>query len=102
MNTFKSICHKHAIGDVISEPLIHSAYTSIKICLHHSGFGESNTAMYMIIVYTVGLYYQKSVRYRWRLVPCYARAGHICQMYKKNNLKPVTCRYRLPTHNIAL
>ncbi len=33
--------------------------------------------MYMVIAHTVGLYCLKSVRCRWRLVPCYARAGHI-------------------------
>ncbi len=45
---------------------------------YHLGFGQSNAAMYMIIAYTVGLYYlKKSVRCRWRLVPCYAKAGHI-------------------------
>ncbi len=35
------------------------------------------SSMYMIIAYTVGLYYLKLARCRWRLVPCYARAGHI-------------------------
>ena len=32
----------------------------------------------MIIAYTIGLYYLKPVRCRWRLLPYYARAGHIC------------------------
>ncbi len=32
---------------------------------------------YMKITYTVDLYHLKSVWCRWRLVPCYARAGHI-------------------------
>ena len=41
---------------------------------NHSRFGQSNAAMYVIIAYTVSFYRLKSVRCRWRLVLCYARA----------------------------
>ncbi len=60
---------------VISEPLIHSA------CYINQWFGHgSNTAMYTITSHTVGLYRLKSIKCRWRLVPCYDRAGHICKV----------------------
>ena len=66
------------LEEIISAPLIHSAHlTSIKKLGYHSGFGQSDAAMYMITAYTHGLYYLKSVRCHWRPVPCYARAGHI-------------------------
>ena len=37
----------------------------------------------MIIAYTVGLYYLKAVRCRWRLIP-FARIGHKCYFVYKH------------------
>ena len=52
---------KMLLEEVISEPLIHSVYY-VNQNSHHSGFEQSNVAVYIMMAYAVGMY-------------CYARAG---------------------------
>ena len=59
---------------VISEPLIHSTYYVNQNLPTIQGLDKVMQIMYMIIAYTVGLHYPKSVKIL--LTTCYARADH--------------------------
>ena len=87
------------LEDIISEPLIHSAYYDNQLLHTIQGLDKviqlctivhDNILLYYIayaIAYAVGLYYLKSVRCTCRLVPCYARAGHINVLCISNGRK---------------
>ena len=79
------------LKEVSRESLLHAAFYVNQNLPYHSGFGQMNADNMIFIAYTVGLCYLKSVRYHWRLVPCYTRAGRICftdPVYELPTLEP--------------